>query len=217
MLWVRVPPELLEKTFVLVEQPGVLATLSRWRSRVQIPSGTLLTMARYANRQSGQAQTLVTAGSTPACATHEVNHPSAGHWRAQVAVNHPPSRMCRFNSCPTDLAIRPVRLSVQDGGLSSRRGGFDSRTGRSTNQYDQVVEPVDTRRSERRANTKRRGSSTLPLVTRNKMTQVSQCSAEFHKLSPPGVTPGPATWRRRGDGAAWPGTQSGKAARSRAS
>jgi hypothetical protein len=26
---------------VLVEQPGVLATLSRWRSRVQIPSGTL--------------------------------------------------------------------------------------------------------------------------------------------------------------------------------
>jgi hypothetical protein len=26
---------------VLVEQPGVLATLSRWRSWVQIPSGTL--------------------------------------------------------------------------------------------------------------------------------------------------------------------------------
>ena len=26
---------------VLVEQPGVLATLSRWRSGVQIPSGTL--------------------------------------------------------------------------------------------------------------------------------------------------------------------------------
>ena len=59
MLWVRVPPELL-KISVLVEQPGVLATLSRWRSRVQIPPGTLLKTARYANRQSGQAQTLVT-------------------------------------------------------------------------------------------------------------------------------------------------------------
>jgi hypothetical protein len=41
MLWVRVPPEpLFEKLFVLVEQPGVLATLSQWRPRVQIPSGT---------------------------------------------------------------------------------------------------------------------------------------------------------------------------------
>jgi hypothetical protein len=28
-------------------------------------------------------------------------------------------------------------------------------------------------------------------------TQVSQCSAEFHKLSPPGATPGPATLRRK--------------------
>src|SRR5438876_4055396 len=27
--------------YALVEQPGVLATLSRWRSRVQIPSGAL--------------------------------------------------------------------------------------------------------------------------------------------------------------------------------
>ena len=35
---------------VLVEQPGVLACLSRRRSWVQIPSGTLLmNMARYAN------------------------------------------------------------------------------------------------------------------------------------------------------------------------
>jgi hypothetical protein len=74
---------------VLVEQPGVLACLSRKRSRVQIPPGTLGTVsifisakngtapldtedatARYANRKSGQAQTLVSAGSTPACATY---------------------------------------------------------------------------------------------------------------------------------------------------
>ena len=66
----------------LVEQPGVLACLSRRRSRVQIPSRALSTnMARYANRQSGQAQTLVTAGSTPACATG--GHASAGHRGAQ--------------------------------------------------------------------------------------------------------------------------------------
>jgi hypothetical protein len=51
MLSVRVPPELL-RIYVLVEQPGVLATLSRWRSWVQIPPGTLfvMKMARYANR-----------------------------------------------------------------------------------------------------------------------------------------------------------------------
>jgi hypothetical protein len=57
---VRIPPELLN-IYVLVEQPGVLATLSRWRSRVQIPPGTLFVMnaARYANGKSGEAQTFV--------------------------------------------------------------------------------------------------------------------------------------------------------------
>ena len=43
----------------------MLATLSRWRPWVQIPSGALTywgTMARYANWQSGQAQTLVICG-----------------------------------------------------------------------------------------------------------------------------------------------------------
>ena len=60
----------MNETFVLVEQPGVLACLSRRRSRVQIPSRTLA--ARYANRLSGEAQTFVSAGSTPACATYRV-------------------------------------------------------------------------------------------------------------------------------------------------
>src|SRR5262245_10574650 len=67
MLWVRLPPELLARNSVLVEQPGVLACLSSRRSWVQIPSGTLA--ARYANWQSSEAQTFVTAGSNPACAT----------------------------------------------------------------------------------------------------------------------------------------------------
>ena len=62
MLWVQLPPEPLND-HALVEQPGVLACLSRRRSRVQIPSRALATnMARYANRQSGQAQTLVICG-----------------------------------------------------------------------------------------------------------------------------------------------------------
>jgi hypothetical protein len=49
---------------VLAEQPGVLASLSRWRSWVQIPSGTLFRLGttRYANWQSGEAQTFATCG-----------------------------------------------------------------------------------------------------------------------------------------------------------
>ena len=46
-------------TNVLVEQPGVLATLSRWRTRVQIPPGTL-TRSGTQTWQSGEAQTFVT-------------------------------------------------------------------------------------------------------------------------------------------------------------
>jgi hypothetical protein len=64
-MWVRIPLQALR--IVLVEQPGVLVSLSRRRSRVQIPPGTLLDffLARYANWQSGQAQTLVSVGSNP--------------------------------------------------------------------------------------------------------------------------------------------------------
>ena len=56
MLRVRLPPEPSDHAFA--EQPGVLATLSRWRSRVRIPPGRWSERtARYANRQSGPAQT----------------------------------------------------------------------------------------------------------------------------------------------------------------
>src|SRR6185312_13641662 len=81
--------------YVLVEQPGVLIALSRRRSWVQIPSGTL--MARYANLGKRPRPTFgrcpnlgeLSVGSTPkAC---HWKHASAGHWRAQVAVTHPPS------------------------------------------------------------------------------------------------------------------------------
>ncbi len=39
--WRVVPLSAFRFDSVLAEQPGVLATLSRWRSWVQIPSGTL--------------------------------------------------------------------------------------------------------------------------------------------------------------------------------
>jgi hypothetical protein len=52
------PPSPLPPSSALVVQPGVDACLSRRRSWVQIPSRAL--MARYANRQSGEAQTFAT-------------------------------------------------------------------------------------------------------------------------------------------------------------
>jgi hypothetical protein len=69
MLWVRIPPELLQvNNFVLVEQPGVLACLSRRRSWVQIPSGTLdSTVRKPAKRRSSNLRDFV--GSTPTRAT----------------------------------------------------------------------------------------------------------------------------------------------------
>ena len=50
--------------FVLAEQPGVLATLSRWRSGVRIPSGTLISTTRRGTQtgKSGEAQTFVCCG-----------------------------------------------------------------------------------------------------------------------------------------------------------
>ena len=45
-------------TNALVEQPGVLATLSRWRSWVQIPSGALRSVNRRHGTQIGKAAKL---------------------------------------------------------------------------------------------------------------------------------------------------------------
>ena len=157
MLWVRIPPEPLTKQQVLVEQPGVLACLSRRRSWVQIPSGTLgTTTARYANRQSGQPQTLVIVCGFNSHPCHWNENASAGHWRAQVAVTHPPpalqvqllpdalKNMDTTARCDAGLAARlsisPTRvrfpsaslirlgvmLVLQSGPQPDRRG-FDSR------------------------------------------------------------------------------------------
>ena len=108
-----------------------------------------------------------------------------------------------------DPLVWPVGLLARSSVFQAEEAGFDSRTGY---WHDQVVEPVDTRRLERRA--LGHGSSTLPLVTidcrwagaqlalmrparpdryRDLQLWVGQCSAELHKLRPPGATPGPAT------------------------
>ncbi len=69
MLWVRVPPEPPENT-----SPRGAAWSARLCVKQEIvgsnPIGDAIA-ARYANRQSSEAQTFVTAGSTPACATEE--------------------------------------------------------------------------------------------------------------------------------------------------
>ena len=113
---------------VLVEQPGVLATLSRWRTWVQIPSGTLDECVgwAWASPHGCNPYAYAIAGSTPARRT--ARGPLVYRQRT------PAPQAGRMGSTP----IRATR-------------------------YDQVVEPADTRRSERRAFG--RGSSTLPLVT----------------------------------------------------
>ncbi len=124
-------------------------------------------MARYANRQSGQAQTLVTAGSTPACATFGLcssRRPvtplseNEVRWMTRGSIPSQPTWLSRAGA----TKARPVRLS--DRTAASQAGKASSILARAA-EHDQVAELVDARRSERRA--ARHGSSTLPLVTEN--------------------------------------------------
>jgi hypothetical protein len=137
MLWVRVPPELLNvnpSSWSSLEcSPACHAGDHGFKSRRgRLEEGRRLEAlgcrvrnfsssyslrpaaspaARYANWQSGQAQILVTAGSTPACA---ICFASAGHWRAQVAVTHPPSGIAgstpvrRIKHCDACSDYRPA-------------------------------------------------------------------------------------------------------------
>jgi hypothetical protein len=98
-----------EMQLVLVEQPGVLATLSRWRSRVQIPPGTPSknTAARYANRQSGHdhaargARNLGDLSVRLRPAPLEQRTACVGWALASSSGRNPPAfGLCRFNSCP---------------------------------------------------------------------------------------------------------------------
>jgi hypothetical protein len=117
---------------VLMEQPGVLAALSRRRSRVQIPLGTLggkglrLETTGLRQRDCGtvaQASRLL-RGTVRQLAERRSSNlrvcgfdsrlchsssASAGHRRAQVAVNHPPQGSA--GSTPARRTV-PARSSI---------------------------------------------------------------------------------------------------------
>lgn len=154
----------------------MLATLSRWRSWVQIPSrGLIRRGTQLAKRQSSNLCDSV--GSTPTRATRITSiaraasvrrvfmiaqqRASAGHWRAQVAVTHPPSgiagstparrtrsRTARSSSGSGCWPLKPAtRVRLPHGSLTRPSGA----TGRHATLRTSCPYGL--------------GSSTLPLVT----------------------------------------------------
>jgi hypothetical protein len=187
--------------------------------------------ARYANRQSGEAQTFVTCGfDSHSC--HYSQEIRVGWALARPSGCNPPAcRQCRFDSCPTHSSVRQraigpfvyrhrtaapqaakagsIPARVTHGGekgishLETRRtGGLTPAVRRElttrTIAIGQVVQLVDTRRSERRALTGL-GVRLSPwsLESHQQTKQGGQCPVEPHKLQAPGATPGPATGRRQ--------------------
>ncbi len=75
MLWVRIPPEPLAQ-HALVEQRSARLPVTQEIVGSNPIGGAETTW--YANRHSGQAQTLVSAGSTPACVTIDMRRLGIG-------------------------------------------------------------------------------------------------------------------------------------------
>ena len=107
---------------------------------------------------------------------------------ASPSGRNPPATRCA-GSTPARRTLWPVRLSVQDTSLSSWKGGFDSRTGHS---WPSGV--IGKHATLRMSCLHGVGVRVSPWSLN--LTQASQCSAEFHKLSPSGATPEPATYGR---------------------
>ena len=125
MLWVRVPPELLKRqTIVLVEQPGVLATLSRWRRGFKSRRGRFENGAvrKLAKRPPTTLRAVPDLGELrvrlPPAPLNEI---CVGWASASSSGCNPPAfGLCRFNSCPAHWKTTwPVCLSVQDASPSS--------------------------------------------------------------------------------------------------
>ena len=93
--------------------------------RVSNPLGDA-DMARYAIGKAAKLKPSCFVGSTPTRPTG--SHASAGHWRAQVAVTHPPSGAMQVQLLP-DALTGPFVYRLEDTGPSSRKDGFDSHTG----------------------------------------------------------------------------------------
>ena len=158
MLWVQIPPEPL-RTISNNQWPRGAA----WSARLPVtqeivgsnPIEVAWKMARYANRQSGEAQTFVTAGSTPACATFGLCSS-----RRPVKPSSQNKRGGRRDVQFLHNPLRPARLSVEDTSLSSWKDRFNSHAGHSWPSG--VIGKHATLRSSCPS---RRGSSSLPLVT----------------------------------------------------
>lgn len=149
-----IPAWAIGKRLVLVEQSGVLACLSRRRSRVQIPPGTLGTItARYANRKSGQR---------PCCARCPNlgdlrvrlppallgNYATIGHWQAQLAVTQPSLEDLQVQLLLVALSMARSSIGIGRQTLDlARRVRFPH----GLLKYGQVAQLADARRSGRRA------------------------------------------------------------------
>ena len=125
---------IVQTDFVLTEQFGVLATLSRWRSRVQVPLGTLIVfitlrvMIRHAERDEydGAVRKPGKRRSSELRDRLWVRLPpvlliwfqivSVGHWQASVPVKHLPSGTA--GSTPARrtrrIGFQPVRQKNKD-------------------------------------------------------------------------------------------------------
>ena len=137
----------------------MLATLSQWRSRVQIPSGTLGygTVRKSAKRPISRIGDLrVRLPPVPLFGLCSSRRPVKPLSRKSEVDDK------RFNSFTTQFDL--ARSSIGSGRRPlkpQRRVRFPH--GLFCEPTGQVVKLADTRRSERRA--ERHGSSTLPLVT----------------------------------------------------
>ena len=164
MLWVQLPPEPL---IVLVEQPGVLATLSRWRSWVQIPSGTFDVSPLLLGEGKGEGARYANSAKRPSSNLGDrlwvqlppvlLENASAGHWQAQVAVTHPRSAV--------QVQLLPGAL---DGPFVYRRRTPAPQAGRMGSIPIRATWPsggTGRHTTLRTSRLERHGSSTLPLVT----------------------------------------------------
>ena len=136
---------------------------------------------------------------------------SAGHGRAQVAVTHPPSGNAgstparRIDSARSSSGsgrqlltlARRVRFSHGSCSHVRQNVGFAARA-HALASVATVVKLLQVRpsgeigRHATLRTSSRQGMGVRVSPWSSMTTQVSQCSAEAHNLSPPGATPGPA-------------------------